>query len=400
MNSMDLLSDLDAITETTMTSPENPLVTPDNPDLWENLTALDASESLTEFEDLFQTLTLVDEGEALDRLMVEEPQHVTLALLPPFLQQYQQLQATVEPLKQDLAQAQQQLTAQERRLRSDEDLLGQQAAEIGRSREQLAEAVAEMQVYQEEAKRQRLQIEQLTEQLMVSERRIQELEQAYQALQGTMEQDHQTIQRLEQQAQELRSRLQRQQRYALQYKTALEQYLANPNFNPSSDIQSAIASVAPSSTIQPWSKETSGETSPAPVPPVETLEAKAEMAEPVSASLTISAETTIGDLLALESATPATLDTPSKSPVESSFSADPSISPANLTETPLPQTEAPAAVESVETLPEETRQPLPVTTALPPVHRRSKLSFAIESQRTPRKMIDLPRFVRQPVSQT
>ena len=172
MNSMDLLSDLDAITETPMTSPENPLATPDDQDLWENLTALDTSESLTEFEDLFQTLTLVDEGEALDGLMVEEPQRVTLALLPPFLQEYQQLQATVEPLKQDLALAQQQLAAQERRLRSDEDLLGQQAEEIGRSREQLAEAVAEIQVYQEEAQRQQLQIEKLTEQLMNREQRI------------------------------------------------------------------------------------------------------------------------------------------------------------------------------------------------------------------------------------
>jgi hypothetical protein len=323
--------------------------------------------------------------------MTEEPQSGVSSLLPPFLQEYQQLQATVEPLKQDLAQAQQVLAGQERRLRSDEDLLGQQAEEICRGREQLAEAVVGMQVYQEEAKQQRLQIEQLTEQLMVSERRIQELEQDYQSLKSTMEQDHQTIQRLEQQAQELRSRLQRQQRYALQYKTALEQYLANPNFNPSSDIQTAIASVAPSSTIQPWSKENSGETSPESLPTVEMKSPAPAISESSVASAPVSEEKLESDLLPPDSANPA----PS-----SVSSAEPTIP---LTPTPLPERRSPvessAESPTVESPAPETTPPLPET-SVPPIHRRSKLSFAIESQRTPRKMIDLPRFVRQPVPQT
>ena len=197
----------------------------------------------------------------------EQPGVFAHPLTPPFLQSYQTLQAQVAQLTQQIATAEQQLTARQRRADSAEALIQQQAIALTQAQEQLSHTVAELQIHQEETKRQQLQVETLAEQLAQSQAQLKDVtaqlahSQAQlaiaitekQAPEAQVSQDAAQVSRLEKHVDELRSRLQRQQRYALQYKSALEQCLAQPDFHPSSDISQVVARLTGQNTdSQPW----------------------------------------------------------------------------------------------------------------------------------------------------
>jgi hypothetical protein len=196
-----------------------------------------------------------------------DPDEAPISLTPPFLQSYQTLQTQVAQLTQQLATTDQQLIARQRRADSAEILIQQQAAELTQAQEQLSHTVAELQIHQEETKRQQLQVETLAEQLAQSQVQLRDLteqltqSQAQLAHLATEKQTLETqvsqytvkVSRLETHIDELRHRLQRQQRYALQYKSALEQCLAQPDFHPSSDISQVVARLTGQNTeLQPW----------------------------------------------------------------------------------------------------------------------------------------------------
>ena len=209
----------------------------------------------------------------------KHPEVLAHPLTPPFLQSYQTLQAQVAQLTQQVAIADQQLIAHQRRDDSAEALIHQQAAELTQAQEHLSHTVAELQVHQEEAKRQQLQIETLVEQLAQSQSQLKDLSDQLtqsqaqlahreaeladlrqiaatekQALEAQVSQYPTEVNHLEKQVEELQHRLQRQQRYALQYKSALEQCLAQPDFHPSSDISQVVARLTGKSPtdFQPW----------------------------------------------------------------------------------------------------------------------------------------------------
>ncbi|MGA1623363.1 MAG: hypothetical protein ACO36E_11650, partial [Synechocystis sp.] len=150
---------------------------------------------------------------------------------------------------------------------------------------------------------------------------------------------------LEEQIDELRSRLQRQQRYALQYKLALEQCLAQPDFRPSSDIHQVVARLTGQSPDpQPWAS--------------------------------------VGDILAAFPQSPA--DTPPLTP-----------QPLNQ----APQPEAPA--DPSPAAPEQTENRRDVTPK--PHHRRAvgpdTLSFAVrEQKKAPDRHVELPNFLARAAS--
>jgi predicted nucleic acid-binding Zn-ribbon protein len=200
------------------------------------------------------------------------------SLTPPFLQSYQTLQAQVAQLTEQRAIADQQIIAHQRRGDSAEALIHQQATELTQAQEHLSHTVAELKVHQEEAKRQQLRIETLTQQLNQSQTQLTDLSDQLtqsqaqlthrateladfrqiaatekQALEAQVSQYSAQITHLEKHVEELQHRLQRQQRYALQYKSALEQCLAQPDFHPSSDISQVVAQLTGKMTdFQPW----------------------------------------------------------------------------------------------------------------------------------------------------
>jgi hypothetical protein len=292
-------------------------------------------------------------------------------LTPPLLVEHQDLLQEISVYKEAITEAERQLEAKTRRSQSTDQLIAQQAEELSKVQDHLAYTVAEFQVYQEESQRQQFQVEILAEKSAASQARTAELERECSLLQENCEEKGHQIKVLEKQLEEVRARLQRQQRYAIQYKTALEQCLATPNLNPSSDIANAIASLTGQATpIQPWSAQTiTNETTPFKFPdkndhqdvnsaipeiPLVTTENSELMPTDdiweinESQEVIASVETTISESSPVESAEPETL--PSK-PIEKKSSK----------------------------------------------RDRSLFSFAIHpSESTNRRCVDLPSFVRQP----
>lgn len=231
----------------------------------------DAQNTLESLEDIFSHLTfmtdesapLFDDSENSWEVISEEvsrsPSFSEISVLtPPLLVEHQDLLQEISVYKQALGEAERQIEAQARRSQSTDQLIAQQAEELNKVQEHLAYTVAEFQVYQEESQRQQFQVETLAQNSAKSQSRTAELERECSLLQENCEEKGHQIKVLEQQLEEVRARLQRQQRYAIQYKTALEQCLAMPNLNPSSDLSNAIASLTGQVTpIQPWSAQTS-----------------------------------------------------------------------------------------------------------------------------------------------
>jgi hypothetical protein len=344
----------------------------------------EVQQSLESLEDIFSHLTfnpdesapLFNDTENSWGVIPEEvsrSQEVSAVsvLTPPLLVEHQDLLQEISVYKQALSEAERQLEGQSRRSQSADQLIAQQAEELSKVQEHLAYTVAEFQVYQEEAQRQQLQVETLTEKSATSQTRTAELERECSLLQENCEEKGHQIKVLEKQLEEVRARLQRQQRYAIQYKTALEQCLAMPNLNPSSDIANAIASLTGQVTpIQPWSAQTiTNETTTfkfpdkndppevnSPIPEITPVMAENaglittddiwEINE--SQEVIASVETTIAESSSVESTEPAT-------------------SPSKLIE------------------------------KSPSKRDRSFLSFAIHpSEPKSRRCVDLPSFVRQP----
>ena len=311
----------------------------------------------------------------------ESPALSISPLLPSFLVIHKQLEAQV-------AQLNQQVIASQRRFTSTEQLVEQQAQELTQVKENLVQTVAELQVHQEETKRQRLQVETLTEKLSASKAEINQLNQSLQEKQAvitdleqqvaqqtaatvTSTEQNETIAHLEKHVQELRSRLQRQQRFALQYKSALEQCLAQPDFYPSSDVSQAIASLLGKST--PASEPET------PSPKIET--AVASTLEAPTAS------TQMQEVTAVTPQPQTTLPTiKPEAPIESA------PTPVATTNSQPNQPEMPS-VTPVHPHPHSK----PIQPIMPALQRRQRLSFAVQDQPSkPRqKSIELPKFLRR-----
>ena len=243
-------------------------------------TELAGEEALQEMTPLEQETSVMFEGDDLQYEEVDEDNFAPSVLIPPFLRAHEALQEEVVSLGQRLAATEQELLGHQRRASSAENLIQDQAIALTQAQEQLAHTVAELQVYQEACKQQQLQVETLTEQLAASqdliiaqqnqshsgeysnsnEVEIQELRTEVNSLKAENEQlkgriscHDSEVARFEQQLAELSARLQRQQRYALQYKSALEQYLAQPDILPLEAIGEVVANVTTQSKeVKPW----------------------------------------------------------------------------------------------------------------------------------------------------
>lgn len=336
----------------------------------------EVQQNLESLEDIFSHLTfnpdesapLFNDSENLWEVIPEEvtrsPSFSEISVLtPPFLVEHQDLLQEISVYKQALGEAERQIQGQARRSQSTDQLIAQQAEELSKVQEHLAYTVAEFQVYQEDAQRQQLQVETLAQNSATSQSRTAELERECSLLQENCEEKGHQIKVLEQQLEEVRTRLQRQQRYAIQYKTALEQCLAMPNLNPSSDIANAIASLTGQvRPIQPWSAQTStNESIPFKFPDKnEHSELKSLLTENAPAIAEIS-----------------------------------EVTPEEPQEI-LAATQAPIPAETA-TLSEPETLPAKPIEKFPSKGDRSFLSFAIHpSESKNRRSVDLPSFVRQP----
>lgn len=339
----------------------------------------EVQQNLESLEDIFSHLTfnpdesapLFNDSENLWEVIPEEiarsPEVSAVSVLtPPLLVEHQDLLQEISVYKQALGEAERQLEAKTRRSQSTDQLIAQQAEELSKVQEHLAYTVAEFQVYQEEAQRQQFQVETLAQNSATSQARTAELERECSLLQENCEEKGHQIKVLEQQLEEVRTRLQRQQRYAIQYKTALEQCLAMPNLNPSSDIANAIASLTGQVTpIQPWSAQTlTHETTPFKFPD------KNDHSEQNSP---------------IPEITPVTTENSVLMPSDDLWEINENQEVIDPVETTI--------VESTET---ETSPSKPIEKKSSK-RDRSFLSFAIHpSEPKSRRCVDLPSFVRQP----
>lgn len=345
-----------------------------------------ASQEMTELE---QETSVMFEGDDLEWENLQEEDSIPMvSLVPPLLQSYQTLQTQVANLSQRLAETEQELIARQRRTSSAESLIEQQAIALTQAQEQLAHTVAELQIYRETCKHQQLQVETLTEQLATREEQVVALQHQIQEelevkdQQGDLQAqivkltaETERLQkqisyqageeaRFEKHLDELRTRLQRQQRYALQYKSALEQCLAQPDFRPSSDISQAVASLTgQSKELKPW--------------------------------------TSVGDILAAFPSKPISPPVADLTPGLTNFS--PSSADAVTESMDSPQPEVAEANLTTETVEESATSPAPEPSAIPtiPVGQKSEsrrsaidtLSFTVREQKPSRRNIDLPSFL-------
>jgi hypothetical protein len=344
----------------------------------------ETQQSLESLEDIFSHLTfnpdesvpLFNDSENLGEVIPEEvsrsPEVSAVSVLtPPLLVEHQDLLQEISVYKEAITEAERQLEAKTRRSQSTDQLIAQQAEELSKVQEHLAYTVAEFQVYQEEAQRQQLQVETLTEKSATSQARTAELERECSLLQENCEEKGHQIKVLEQQLEEVRARLQRQQRYAIQYKTALEQCLAMPNLNPSSDIANAIASLTGQVTpIQPWSAQTiTNETTPFKFP---------DKNDPPEVNSPI------------PEITPVTAENSGLMPTDDIWEINESQEVIASVETTISES---SSVESTE----PATSPSKTIEKSPSKRDRSFLSFAIHpSEPKSRRCVDLPSFVRQP----
>jgi len=341
----------------------------------------EAQQSLESLEDIFSHLTFNPDESALllsdsenfqERISEGGSRSLEVSaisvLTPPLLVEHEDLLQEISVYKQALSEAERQIEGQARRSQNTDQLIVQQAEELSKVQEHLAYTVAEFQVYQEEAQRQQFQVEILAEKSAASQARTAELERECSLLQEVCEEKGHQIKVLEQQLEEVRTRLQRQQRYAIQYKTALEQCLATPNLNPSSDLSNAIASLTGQVTpIQPWSAQPlTNETTPFKFPDKNDHQELITQKPLVTAGS--SGVTPVDEIWESNESLEITAPTPTAS-------AEPS---------PVPLAEA------------ETAPSKPIE-KIPSKRDRSFLSFAIHpSEPKSRRCVDLPSFVRQP----
>jgi hypothetical protein len=344
----------------------------------------EVQQSLESLEDIFSHLTfnpdesapLFNDSENLWEVIPEEvsrsPEVSTVSVLTPtLLVEHQDLLQEISVYKQALSEAERQLEGQARRSQSTDQLIAQQAEELSKVQEHLAYTVAEFQVYQEESQRQQFQVEILAEKSAASQARTAELERECSLLQEACEEKGHQIKLLGQQLEEVRARLQRQQRYAIQYKTALEQCLAMPNLNPSSDIAHAIASLTGQVTpIQPWSAQTiTNETTPFKFP---------DKNEPPEQNSPI------------PEITPVMAENAELMPSDDIWAINESQEVITSVETTISE---PSSLESIEPEPSPSK-PIEKKSSK---RDRSFLSFAIHpSESKNRRCVDLPSFVRQP----
>jgi myosin heavy subunit len=344
----------------------------------------DAQNTLESLEDIFSHLTFnPDESASLfndsdnswevisEEVSRSQEVSAVSVLTPPLLVEHQDLLQEISVYKQALSEAERQIEGQARRSQSTDQLIAQQAEELNKVQEHLAYTVAEFQVYQEESQRQQFQVETLAQNTATSQSRTAELERECSLLQENCEEKGHQIKVLEQQLEEVRARLQRQQRYAIQYKTALEQCLAMPNLNPSSDLSNAIASLTGQVTpIQPWSAQTiTNETTPFKFPD------KNDHPEVNSP---------------LPEITPVTTENSRLMPTDDIWEINESQKVIDPVETTISE---PSSLESTEPEPSPSK---PIEKS-PSKRDRSFLSFAIHpSEPKSRRCVDLPSFVRQP----
>lgn len=317
-------------------------------DIFSNL-AFNADEQPSLFDDLENQA----ENQLAEQLkeIPRSPKKSELSpLTPPFLVEIQECHKV-------LIEAEQQLEGQARRSRSTDQLINQQAEELIKIQEQLAYTVAERQVYQEEAQRQQLQIENFAEKIAITQTQTAQLERECSHLQENFQEKRIQVKFLEDQLEELQARLQRQQRYSLQYKKALEQCLATPNWNPSSDVTLAIASLMGQiKPIQPWSNQQ--------------LEDSTQF-QLISKNLGENLENAIPETSPLIALT------------------------EDLAKIATNENQKIVAPPEVIQLQSETPEPELIDN-FPPKRDRSFLSFAINSpSQTTRRPVDLPKFMRQ-----
>ncbi|QHV00288.1 hypothetical protein [Synechocystis sp. CACIAM 05] len=345
-------------------------------------TELAGEEALQEMTPLEQETSVMFEGDDLQYEEVDEDNFAPSVLVPPFLRAHEALQEQVVSLGQRLAATEQELLGHQRRASSAENLIQDQAIALTQAQEQLAHTVAELQVYQEACKQQQLQVETLTEQLAASqdliiaqqnqlhsgehsnsnEVEIQELRTQVNGLKAENEQlkgqitGHDSeVARFEQQLAELSARLQRQQRYALQYKSALEQYLAQPDLLPMEAIGEVVANVTTQSKeVKPWAS--------------------------------------VGDVLASftrGNAEPASAPVADLTPGLVNFSPSPDKEPADRpSASKKERKEQKNQAEEVPFSP-----PLEQAKSIAPIPAIDRLSFAVKEPKPSRRPIDLPGFL-------
>ncbi|MFM9160210.1 MAG: hypothetical protein ACKOPK_20430, partial [Dolichospermum sp.] len=138
------------------------------------------------------------------------------------------LYASVEQLKTELAEAEKILQWQKTRSSVTESMFKQQSQELSAANEQIKSLYQQLEIYAVTIQRQELSIESYKSLMEISQQRLARLERECSLLKSNYSQESQQLLQWENTCRELQTRLMRQQRQTLQFKSALEKCLDTP----------------------------------------------------------------------------------------------------------------------------------------------------------------------------
>ncbi|MDB9523248.1 hypothetical protein PN480_15030 [Dolichospermum circinale CS-1225] len=150
------------------------------------------------------------------------------------------LYASVEQLKTELAEAEKVLQWQKTRSSVTESMFKQQSQELSAAGEQIQSLYQQLEVYVQTVQRQELCIEGYKSLMEISQQRLARLERECSLLQSNYSQESQQLLQWENTCRELQTRLMRQQRQTLQFKSALEKCLDTPIPSPGNYVEDHI----------------------------------------------------------------------------------------------------------------------------------------------------------------
>lgn len=164
------------------------------------------------------------------------------------------------------------LEAQATRTQEQEAVLTQQSEELMAADEHIARLMHELECSHQAAQRQQILVETITAQLENSQERVAQLERECALTQQRYNEQTHALMQAENICRDLRSRLHRQQRYTLQFKAALEKCLdvSSPCHEAHPDL--AASGAMPNATKTRPSAKTSGNSDPAFLPKVDSIQ--------------------------------------------------------------------------------------------------------------------------------
>ena len=157
-------------------------------------------------------------------------------------------------LEQEVAEAQTRYKEQEDQLLKNNLLVEQQTDKLNDHQEEVAHLLQELESSQQKLQEQQALVQNLAQEVETSQQEKEKLERECSNLQDSNKEKDLNIIAIQKQVQELQARLDRQQQNTIEYRAALEKYIAPGDYAQKTLVSSSLPKRSNSEPIKPWSE--------------------------------------------------------------------------------------------------------------------------------------------------